>query len=213
MSLQGTDLLHLTAELVDIASVSHNEADLADHLAARLADLGHLETTRIGNNIVARSSLGRPRRLVIAGHLDTVPPNGNEGAVLDGDRCLGLGAADMKGGLAVMAELARTVVDPVVDVSYVFYACEEVDQAFSGLLEIEAADPGLLAGDAAVLGEPTSAVVEAGCQGVLRVGVRLGGHRAPRGTVVDGRERHPQAGNGPRAGRVLCRAEAGYRGL
>jgi len=84
----------------------------------------------------------------------------------------------MKGGLAVMLELARGVVDPAVDVTYVFYACEEVEQRFSGLSEIDRFDPGLLAADAAVLAEPTAAAVEAGCQGVLRVGVRLGGTRA-----------------------------------
>jgi succinyl-diaminopimelate desuccinylase len=122
--------------------------------------------------------LERPARLVVAGHLDTVPPNGNERAVIEGDRCSGLGAADMKGGVAVMLEVARRVVEPSVDVTYIWYACEEVDQRHSGLIEIEAASPHLLEADAAVLAEPTSAVVEAGCQGVLRVSVRLGGERA-----------------------------------
>lgn len=178
MNQRGTALLQLTAELVDIASVSHDEAQVAGFVSAGLAGCGHLEVTRIGDNVVARTSLGRARRLLLAGHLDTVPPNGNERAVLDTERCAGIGSADMKGGLAVMLKLANDVVEPAVDLTYVWYACEEVEQRFSGLLEIEAARPDLLAADAAVLGEPTAAGVEAGCQGVLRVGVQLGGERA-----------------------------------
>jgi succinyl-diaminopimelate desuccinylase len=178
MSQQGTALLQLTAELVDIASVSHHEAELAGFVSAALKNAEHLETTRIGNNVVARTDAGHGRRLLLAGHLDTVPPNGNEIAVLEGERCSGIGAADMKGGLAVMLELAKAVSEPALDVSYVWYACEEVEQRFSGLLEIEATRPDLLRADAAVLGEPTAAGVEAGCQGVLRVGVHLGGRRA-----------------------------------
>ena len=143
-----------------------------------LSGADHLEVTRIGDNVVARTSLGRPGRLLVAGHLDTVPANGNERAIIDGDRCSGLGAADMKGGVAVMLELAKRVVEPAVDVTYVWYACEEVDQRDSGLIEVEAAGADLLSADAAVLAEPTSAIVEAGCQGVLRIAVHLGGERA-----------------------------------
>jgi succinyl-diaminopimelate desuccinylase len=178
VSLAGADLLELTAQLVDIPSVSHDEARAAAFVATALRGADHLETRRIGHNVVSRTCLGRPRRLIVAGHLDTVPANGNEHAVLDDERCSGLGAADMKGGLAVMLELARRVVEPAIDVTYVWYACEEVEQRYSGLLEVEAADPDLLVADAAVLAEPTAAAVEAGCQGVLRIGVRLGGKRA-----------------------------------
>jgi succinyl-diaminopimelate desuccinylase len=178
VSSPGAGLLQLTAELVDIPSVSHDEGGAAAFVAAALAAADHLETTRIGHNVVSRTSLGRPQRLLIAGHLDTVPPNGNERAVIDGDRCSGLGAADMKGGIAVMLELARRAAEPTVDVTYVWYACEEVEQRYSGLIEIEGVAPELLAADAAVLAEPTSGVVEAGCQGMLRVAVRLGGQRA-----------------------------------
>ncbi len=106
VSSSGADLLELTAELVDIPSVSHDEAKAADFVVEALGGADHLEITRIGNNVVARTSLGRARRLLIAGHLDTVPPNGNERAVIDDDRCAGLGSADMKGGVAVMIELA-----------------------------------------------------------------------------------------------------------
>jgi succinyl-diaminopimelate desuccinylase len=178
VSLPGAGLLELTAELVDIPSVSHDEGSVSAFVASALGGAHHLEIIRIGHNVVARTELGRPLRLLIAGHLDTVPPNGNERAVIDADRCSGLGASDMKGGVAVMLELAKRLVEPEVDVTFIWYACEEVDQRFSGLIEVEAARPELLAADAAVLAEPTSAVVEAGCQGVLRVAVRLGGERA-----------------------------------
>ena len=110
MSPADSGLLELTAELVDIPSVSHDEARAAAFVTSSLRGSDHLETRRIGHNVVSRTSLGRPHRVILAGHLDTVPPNGNERAVLEGERCSGLGAADMKGGLAVMLELARTVV-------------------------------------------------------------------------------------------------------
>ncbi|MFN2609173.1 MAG: succinyl-diaminopimelate desuccinylase [Acidimicrobiales bacterium] len=174
----GTDLLALTAALVDIPSVSHSEQAVTDHLASLLAGVPWLEVTRIGENLVARTRLGRPLRLVLAGHTDTVPPNGNEGARLEGDVCWGIGAADMKAGVAVLAELARTVAEPAVDVTYVFYECEEVDSRFNGLERLFAERPDLVAGDAAVLAEPTGARIEAGCQGTMRVEVTLRGERA-----------------------------------
>jgi succinyl-diaminopimelate desuccinylase len=178
VSCPGAGLLELTAELVDIPSVSHDEGRASDFVAGALGGAHHLAVSRIGHNVIARTSLGRPARLLVAGHLDTVPANGNERAVIEGDRCSGLGAADMKGGVAVMLELANRVVEPAVDVTYVWYACEEVEQRYSGLVEIEAVNPDLLGADAAVLAEPTSAVVEVGCQGVLRVLVCLHGERA-----------------------------------
>jgi succinyl-diaminopimelate desuccinylase len=172
------DLLGLTASLVDIPSVSGDESDIVAHVTSLLADVPGLTLTRVGDNLVARTELGRPLRLVLAGHTDTVPANGNAGARVDGDRLEGLGATDMKGGLAVMIELARTVTEPAVDLTYVFYAREEVAAARSGLLELQQQRPDLLAGDAALLGEPTSAGIEAGCQGTMRVRIVLRGARA-----------------------------------
>jgi succinyl-diaminopimelate desuccinylase len=174
----GTDLLALTAELVDVASVSRQEAALVDLLEQRLRAAPHLEVTRVGDNVVARTDLGRRWRLILGGHTDTVPPDGNERARLDGDRLYGVGAADMKGGLAVMADLATAVDEPAVDVTYVFYAREEIASAESGLGELFEQRPDLLAGDAALLGEPTGATLEAGCQGTLRLRVTLRGARA-----------------------------------
>jgi succinyl-diaminopimelate desuccinylase len=173
-----TDLLALTAALVDIPSVSHGERAITDHLESLLAGLPWLDVTRVGENLVARTHRGRSRRLVLAGHTDTVPPNGNERARIQGDVCWGLGSADMKAGVAVLAELARSVAEPAVDVTYVFYECEEVDSRFNGLERLFAERPDLVTGDAAVLAEPTGARVEAGCQGTMRVEVVQRGERA-----------------------------------
>jgi len=172
------DLLARCAELVDIPSVSHDETAIADHLEALLGDVPWLTLDRVGNNLVARTDLGRPLRLVLAGHTDTVPPNDNDRARVDGDVLWGLGAADMKSGVAVLLELARTTAEPAVDVSYVFYECEEVASTFNGLSRLQRERPDLLAGDAAVLAEPTGARIEAGCQGTLRLTVTLAGRRA-----------------------------------
>jgi succinyl-diaminopimelate desuccinylase len=176
--MPDVDLLALTASLVDIPSESHAEAALTDHLEGRLRGLSHLEVERVGANLVARTRLGRARRVVLAGHTDTVPANGNAAARIDGDVLWGLGAADMKGGLAVMLALAEAVPDPVVDVTFVFYAGEEVAAVHNGLGHLMRDRPDLLEGDVAILGEPTGGEVEAGCQGTLRLEVTVRGARA-----------------------------------
>ncbi|MGH9169295.1 MAG: succinyl-diaminopimelate desuccinylase [Acidimicrobiales bacterium] len=177
--LGGRDVFELTAELVDIPSVSHDEEAIADHVAGLLEPVRHLATARIGNNVLARTDFGRPMRLMLAGHLDTVPVNGNGRATIDGDTLSGLGSSDMKGGVAVMLlVMADCAEEASVDLTFVGYVCEEVEQRYSGLLEIEAAASEWLVADAAVLGEPTASVVEAGCQGVLKVDVRVRGFRA-----------------------------------
>ncbi len=183
----GDELLAATARLVDIPSVSHGEQRLVDVLEGELSGLDHLEVTRVGDNLVARTDLGRGRRLVLGGHVDTVPPHGNDAArVVDGV-CWGLGAADMKGALAIYLDLARRVVEPSVDVSFVFYAREEVALEFSGLRELAARRPDLLDGDVALLGEPTGCALEAGCQGSVRVRVVVRGARAHTARAWTGR--------------------------
>jgi succinyl-diaminopimelate desuccinylase len=172
------DLLARTAALVAIPSESHHEAAITDHLETQLRALPHLEVTRVGDNLVARTGLDRSMRVVLAGHTDTVPANGNAEPRLDGDTLWGLGAADMKGGVAVMLALAEDVPEPAVDVSYVFYAGEEVAAEHNGLAHLARDRPELLAGDVAILGEPTGGELEAGCQGTLRVEVIVRGVRA-----------------------------------
>ncbi len=174
----AVDLLARTADLVDIPSPSHQEQALADHVEQRLHRVAGLEVNRIGDNVVARTRLGRGTRVLLAGHLDTVPANGNGRARRHGDTLWGLGAADMKGGLAVMLELAAALAEPAMDVSYVFYTAEEVARPYNGLLAILAERPELLAADVAILGEPTGAAIEAGCQGVVKADVSVGGSRA-----------------------------------
>ncbi len=173
-----TDLLARCAQLVDIASVSHHEAQIVDFLEAELRALPWLGVERWGHNLVARTQLGRPYRLALAGHVDTVPANGNERARIEGELLWGVGSADMKAGCAVFLELARAVSHPAVDVTYVFYECEEVEPEFNGLNKLFTARPDLLVADAAVLGEPTSARIEAGCQGTLHLDVTTAGERA-----------------------------------
>jgi len=173
-----TDLLARTAALIDVPSVSFAERDLADLIEAELRSSPWLTVDRVGDNVVARTTLDRAMRIVLAGHTDTVPVNGNASARIEGDTLWGLGATDMKSGLAVMLELARTVAEPVVDVTYVFYAAEEVAAEHNGLKVLFAERPDLLAGDVALLGEPTSAAIEAGCQGTLRIDITLAGARA-----------------------------------
>lgn len=176
--LPAGDLFALTAALVDVPSESYSEELITDLIEADLRRAEHLGVERVGDNLVARTRLGHSRRILLAGHTDTVPANDNAGARVDGDVLSGLGAADMKGGVAVMLTLARTLTEPAVDVTYVFYAREEVDAADNGLLEVAAARPELLQADVALLGEPTAGAVEAGCQGTMRLKVTLAGERA-----------------------------------
>jgi succinyl-diaminopimelate desuccinylase len=146
---------------------------------SRLRLVPGLTVDRVGDNVVARTTLGRHRRLVVAGHLDTVPPaEGNEVPRIEGDTLWGVGAADMKGGLAVMLELAAGITEPVCDLTLIFYVAEEVARAHNGLLALAATRPELLVADAAILCEPSGAIIEAGCQGVLKVAVTVGGQRA-----------------------------------
>ncbi|MBX3095127.1 MAG: succinyl-diaminopimelate desuccinylase [Cryobacterium sp.] len=168
----------LTQTLCDVESVSGNEAALADAIEHALADAAHLEVARIGNTVIARTNLGRESRVVIAGHIDTVPVNENlPTRVVDG-WLWGRGTVDMKAGVAVQLALAAQVAEPVVDVTWIWYDNEEVDAELNGLRLVAEARPELLVGDFAILGEPTSGEVEGGCNGTLRASVRLRGVRA-----------------------------------
>jgi succinyl-diaminopimelate desuccinylase len=174
----SADVVALTAALVDIESVSRNEQVIADAVETALAGLDHLEVVRDGHTLVARTRLGRPERVLIGGHLDTVPLNANLPSHVDDDLLYGLGSCDMKGGVAVALRLAATLSAPNRDVTYVFYECEEIEARFNGLGRLATSRPELLAADFAILMEPTNAVVEAGCQGTMRVEVLLRGVRS-----------------------------------
>lgn len=172
------DVVALTGDLVDIPSESRHEAALADAVEAALTGVDHLTVTRDGNSVVARTMAGRGERVLIGGHLDTVPSSGNVPHSRSGGAVHGLGSCDMKGGVAVALRLARMIAEPVRDVTYVFYDCEEIDSAFNGLERLARSHPEWLEADFAILMEPSNAGVEAGCQGTLRAKVRTSGVRA-----------------------------------
>ncbi|WP_156754831.1 succinyl-diaminopimelate desuccinylase [Actinokineospora pegani] len=173
------DPVDLTATLVDVPSESGQEAELADAVEAALrAQAPHLEVVRSGNAVLARTNLGRPTRVVLAGHLDTVPENRNMPSRREGGVLHGLGTVDMKGGDAVMLHLAATVVEPAHDLTFLFYDCEEITADRNGLGRVERELPDWMRGDLAVVCEPTSAGIEAGCQGTLRAVLRATGARA-----------------------------------
>ena len=157
------DVVSLTADLVDIASESLGEQEICDAVEEALAGLSHLDVARDGHTLVARTSLGRAERVVIAGHLDTVPANGNFPSRLDDDVLWGLGTCDMKGGVAIALRLAAYVPEPNRDITFVFYEGEEIAAEFNGLGRVARERPELLAADLAILMEPTAAIVEAGC--------------------------------------------------
>jgi len=164
-------------ELIAINSVSGAESNIAHFVADRLRLNPRLEVEQIGDNVVARTSGHYARRVIVAGHLDTVPGDASL-AKKEKDRVTGLGASDMKGSLAVMMELAQKEVDWASEITWIFYAREEIARKESGLLEIATLRPDLLQGDVAILGEPTGGSVEVGCQGTLRLRVSLRGKRA-----------------------------------
>lgn len=168
----------LTGALVDIASVSGAEGELADAVEVALRGLGHLEVERDGDAVLARTSLGRDRRVLLAGHIDTVPIADNHPSTRDGDLLYGCGSSDMKSGDAVMLRLAATLQDPAYDVTWIFYDNEEVESSRSGLGRVARHLRHWLYADLAILMEPTSGQVEAGCQGTLRATVRTTGSRA-----------------------------------
>jgi succinyl-diaminopimelate desuccinylase len=174
----GQGVVDLTAALVDIPSESHHETELADAIKAALVTCRHLTVSRHGNTVVARTMLDHPERVLLGGHIDTVPAHGNLPHRLEGDLLYGLGSCDMKGGVAVALSLAASITEPTRDVTYVFYECEEVESRFNGLQTLVERHPRLMQAELAILMEPSNAGVEAGCQGTLRVEVRTTGRRA-----------------------------------
>jgi succinyl-diaminopimelate desuccinylase len=172
------DVVSLTHALVDIESVSGNEKAIADTVEQALRDLPHLHVERDGDTVMARTDLGRAERVVLAGHLDTVPVNDNFPGRLEGDRLVGLGSCDMKGGCAAILRTAALLAEPNRDITFFLYECEEVEAERNGLKRLSTTHPEWFKADFAVLMEPTSAAVEGGCQGTIRVDVVARGMRA-----------------------------------
>jgi succinyl-diaminopimelate desuccinylase len=174
----SAELAELTLQLVNVSSVSRDEGALADEVEASLQGLPHLQVNRVGNNVVAKCVANGGRRVLLGGHLDTVPASENFPGERRADTVWGLGSCDMKGGVAVALKLAAEVARPDGDVTYVFYECEEVESVANGLGRLQRESPESLQTDLAILLEPTNAQVEAGCQGVARVKVHVDGKRA-----------------------------------
>ncbi|YAL84008.1 succinyl-diaminopimelate desuccinylase [Dermacoccaceae bacterium W4C1] len=176
----NADVVELTAAVCDIPSVSHDEQALADAVENALRACEHLVVTRDGNSIIARTETGRPQRVLLAGHLDTVPltdppnlPVRHENGMLHGR-----GTTDMKGGVAVMLKLAAALDRPTRDVTYVFYDCEEIEDEYNGLKRLGSTHPQSLEAEFAVLMEPTDGGIEGGCKGTLRVEITTKGAAA-----------------------------------
>jgi succinyl-diaminopimelate desuccinylase len=172
----------LTRAICDMPSVSGDETVLADAIDSALQALPHLEVYRDGDTIVARTDLGRSQRVAIAGHIDTVPINGNvptRDLDVDGEPHLwGRGTVDMKGGVAVQLKLAAELTSPRVDITWMWYDHEEVDADLNGLTRLARSRPDFFAADFAILGEPSNGQVEGGCNGTMRAIVRTRGVRA-----------------------------------
>ncbi|MET0692613.1 MAG: succinyl-diaminopimelate desuccinylase [Propionibacteriaceae bacterium] len=173
------DVVALLRQLVDIESVSGDEGPIADRIHEALAGLEHLDVIRDQNVIVARTDLGRAERVVIAGHIDTVPIAANVPSWVTGEGAdeivWGRGACDMKGGVAVQLAVAAAVTAPSRDITWIFYDNEEVEESRNGLNRLAREHPEYLAGSFAVLCEPTNAGIEGGCQGTLRAEITLTG--------------------------------------
>src|SRR5690242_3297930 len=178
LDLHG-DPVALTAALVDIPSESRDEQRIADEIEAALREqTTGFEVVRNGNAVLARTNLGKPSRVLLAGHIDTVPVADNLPSRVDGGELHGCGTSDMKSGDAVFLHLAATVAEPKHDLTLVMYDCEEIESAANGLGRIERELPDWLHADVAVLGEPSGGFIEAGCQGTVRVVVSTVGIRA-----------------------------------
>jgi succinyl-diaminopimelate desuccinylase len=179
LDLDG-DVVELLRALIDVESVSGHEAEIADRVEQALSGYGHVKVVRDGNVVLARTELGRSERVVIAGHLDTVPIAGNLPSWTTQDSAgrkiiWGRGACDMKGGVAVQLSVAAALTRPQRDVTWVFYDNEEVEEYRNGLSRIAREHSEYLKGDFAVLCEPTNARIEGGCQGTLQLRAELRG--------------------------------------
>ncbi|WP_048761053.1 succinyl-diaminopimelate desuccinylase [Corynebacterium vitaeruminis] len=184
------DPVDLTAALVDIESVSHNETAIADAVEAALREVAQadesIEVLRIDNNVIARTHRGLPQRVILAGHLDTVPTADNvpstRGVDAQGrDTLFGCGTVDMKSGDAVYLHAFATLAasqELQRDLTLIMYECEEIAAEFNGLRHLSESYPELLTGDVALLGEPSGNAIEAGCQGSIRLRLTAHGTRA-----------------------------------
>ena len=164
------------AELIDIPSVTGDEQAICDHVSERLTrNAPHLTLERVNNSLLAAGAGDGPL-VVLAGHLDTVPPQGQSPAQIDGDRMHGLGASDMKGGVAVMLHLMEeTHPGWPYRLAAVFYEAEEGKFANNGLEPVLNRFAWLSEAKFGVLLEPSDGEIQAGCNGVMNARVTFTG--------------------------------------
>jgi succinyl-diaminopimelate desuccinylase len=169
----GARLAARTLELVDIASESGAERDIAEHVLGVLRS-GEVPVCDAGDTCIIAGATARRERpfMLLAGHLDTVPAQANRPGRRAKDHVEGLGASDMKGGVAVMLELALAgaageLDETQADVGYLLFGREELASTHSALAPLLAREAGLRSADLAIVLEPTANVVQAGCLGNL----------------------------------------------
>lgn len=166
--------------LIDIPSVSGNETEVLAAVRESLPpDLDLLDDRDAVLFAVTRSGGGRPF-VVLAGHVDTVPIADNVPSTMQDGAILGRGAADMKGAVAVMLELAhlRSGIDADVDVGFLFFGREELPFGHSALLPLFERCPAARTPDLAIVMEPTDNAIEIGCLGNLNATVAVRGRAA-----------------------------------
>ena len=170
-------LAELLATLVDIPSVTGDERAIVDYVTGRLGRAAKGEVLRSGNGLVWRGPQRGKPLIVLAGHLDTVPPSGNATSRRDGDKLYGVGTTDMKAGDAVMLALHDSLDMAALrfDLALVFYDAEEGPAANNGLKRIFEQFPWIRDASLAILLEPTDLNIEMGCNGILNVEVRVPG--------------------------------------
>jgi succinyl-diaminopimelate desuccinylase len=164
----GARLAARTLELIDIPSESRQEAALHAHLLGVLRD-GGVSVRDAGDTCLIAELPGPPDApvVVLAGHLDTVPAQGNRPGRIDGDAVIGLGASDMLGAVALMTEAALHAGDAPLRASVlvVLFGREELPVAESSLTPLLGREPLLRGADLALVMEPTDNAVQAGCLG------------------------------------------------
>lgn len=170
-------LVSTLLDLLAIPSITGDEAALCDYVQARL-DRRFGGSIRSGDSVISGEPADSRPLLLLLGHLDTVPGDPAPGRA-EGDRVYGLGASDMKGGLAVMLELADRLPDGgPVRLAYGFYAFEETDYALSGLPALFEAAPGMVDAALGVCLEPTDGDLHLGCVGSLHARLTVRGRNA-----------------------------------
>jgi succinyl-diaminopimelate desuccinylase len=172
MSLSDT-----LVELINISSVIGNEEEITSAIEFRMTAARRVN--RLGNALVVGEPTGKPI-IALYGHTDTVPEQSNGTASVHGERVYGLGASDMKAGVAVMVHVLEdpAVIEGPYDVIGVFYDKEEGPSADNGLEDVLDAVPWLATAEFSVVLEPTDLNLELGCNGAMNADIVFSGHAA-----------------------------------